>query len=56
MSSSLPLFAGVEGELVVLYGAGTPRPLVEAAIADAEMLGFQTVRSASLPQPQAAVA
>ncbi|MEO6013358.1 MAG: GumC family protein [Devosia sp.] len=56
INTSLPVFAGLHGRLVMVRQAGTPDALVEAVSADAATLGFDTVEAVLLPEPQSAVA
>ncbi len=56
INTSLPVFAGVRGRLVIVRQASTPEALVEAVSADAASIGFETVESVVVPEPQSAVA
>jgi uncharacterized protein involved in exopolysaccharide biosynthesis len=56
MGSSLPVFSGVEGKLVLVRRPGTPEAAVETAAADARAIGFETVQAIAVPEPEAAVA
>ena len=56
LNSTLPLFAGAGARLAIVRQPATPEGLVEAVAADAEALGFATVKSVMVPESQAAVA
>ncbi len=56
LNSTLPLFGGAHGRLVIVRQPSTPEGLVEAVTADAASLGFTTVSSVVAPESQAAVA
>jgi hypothetical protein len=56
LNSSLPVFAGLPARLVMVRQDGTPAALVEAVSADAASIGFGTVDSVLVPEPQSAVA
>lgn len=56
MGSSLPLFAGIRARLVVVQRDNTPAELVDAALGDAERLGFDTAQSILVPERQVEVA
>ncbi|HWA18520.1 MAG TPA: GumC family protein [Devosia sp.] len=56
MGSSLPVFAGVNGRVVLVRDAATSETIVEGAVADAGMLGFEAAQAVGVPEPQAAVA
>ncbi len=56
LNSSLPLFAGAHGRLVMVRQATTPEALVEAVSADAAALGFDAVQAVAVPERQTAVA
>jgi uncharacterized protein involved in exopolysaccharide biosynthesis len=55
MGSSLPVFAGVKGRLVLVRQPATPEPAMEAAVAEAGAIGFDA-HAVAVPEPQAAVA
>jgi hypothetical protein len=56
LNSSLPIFAGVHGRLAMVRQNATPDVLVDAVSADAATLGFDSVESVLVPEPQSAVA
>ncbi len=56
LNSSLPLFAGSGGRLVMVRQPATPDVLVDAVCADAATLGFDAVQSVMVPELQTAVA
>ncbi|MEP7241060.1 MAG: GumC family protein [Devosia sp.] len=56
VSSSLSLFAGCGGRLVLVRRRGTPRALADAVAADAASLGFELVETVMAPEPETAVA
>jgi uncharacterized protein involved in exopolysaccharide biosynthesis len=56
LGSSLPLFAGVEGRLVVVRQSDTPEAMLETALADIAALGFEIVQRITVPEPESAVA
>ena len=56
LNSSLPLFAGAGGRLLMVRQADTPEALVAALTADADALGFDAVQTVSVPEPETAVA
>jgi polysaccharide biosynthesis transport protein len=56
LNTSLPVFAGLHGRLVMVQQAATPAALVEAVMADAASIGFDSVESVMVPEPQSAVA
>jgi len=56
LNSSLPVFAGARGRLVMVARPETPPALVEAVSADAGSLGFELVQSVIVPERQSEVA
>ena len=56
INSTLPLFAGARGRLVMVRQARTPQGVVDTLSADAASLGFETVDSVIVPEPEVAVA
>ena len=56
LGSSLPVFAGVPGRLVMVRQNGTPASLVDAVSADAAALGFDVAPSIVVSERQSEVA
>jgi hypothetical protein len=56
LNSNLPMFAGLQGRLVLVRGADTPSSLVDAVSADAAPLGFELTQSVAVPEAQPEVA
>ncbi|MBI4922785.1 MAG: GumC family protein [Devosia nanyangense] len=56
LNSSLPVFAGVRGRLVMVRQNATPAVLVDAVTADAAALGFEVAPSVLVPERQSEVA
>lgn len=56
LGSSLPVFAGVKGRLVLVRPSGMPALDIEGAAAEAEALGFEVTQAVAVPQPESAVA
>jgi hypothetical protein len=56
LNSSLPVFAGVRGRLVMVRQNATPAVLVDAVTADAAALGFEVAPSVVVPERQSEVA
>jgi hypothetical protein len=56
LNSSLPIFAGLHGRLAMVRQNATPAVLVDAVSADAATLGFDSIESVMVPEPQSAVA
>lgn len=56
LNSTLPLFAGAAGRVVMVRRAGTPGASVEAIVAEAAALGFDSVQSVAVPERETAVA
>ncbi|MEQ1770354.1 MAG: GumC family protein [Devosia sp.] len=56
LGSSLPVFAGVKGRLVLVKQRATPELATEAASADAGALGFEVAQAIAVPELQTAVA
>jgi hypothetical protein len=56
LTSSLPIFAGVEGRLVLVRRDTTPASLIQAMAADAESLGFALSPGVMVPEAQSEVA
>ncbi|MEQ1901637.1 MAG: GumC family protein [Devosia sp.] len=56
LGSSLPVFAGVKGRLVLVRPSGMPALDIEGAAAEAEALGFEVAQAVAVPQPESAVA
>ena len=56
LSSNLPVFAGIDGRLVLVRRSSTPASLVEAMAADAASLGFVVSPGVMVPEAQSEVA
>ncbi|MEO6395078.1 MAG: GumC family protein [Devosia sp.] len=56
MGSSLPVFAGVKGRLVMVRQPAMPLAATEAALAEVGPLGFEITQAVSVPDYQTAVA
>jgi hypothetical protein len=56
LGSSLPVFAGTAGRLVMVRRAGTPNSLLEGVAADAAGLGFELTQAVTVPEAQSEVA
>lgn len=56
LNSNLPMFAGLQGRLVLVRSADTPASLVDAVSADAAPLGFEVTQSVAVPEAQPEVA
>lgn len=56
INSSLPVFAGAGGRLVLVRQPATPNALVDGVVADAETLGFDLVQAVAVRERQPEVA
>ena len=56
LNSSLPVFAGVKGRLIMVRQNATPAAQVDAVTADAASLGFEVAPSVMVPERQSEVA
>ena len=56
LNSNLPMFAGLQGRLVLVRSPDTPASLVDAVSADAAPLGFEVTQSVAVPEAQPEVA
>jgi hypothetical protein len=56
MNSTLPLFAGAPGRVVMVRRAGTATTTIDAVSAEAAALGFESVQSVAVPERETAVA
>ena len=56
LSSNLPVFAGIDGRLVLVRRSSTPASLVEAMAADAASLGFVVSPGVMVPEARSEVA
>jgi succinoglycan biosynthesis transport protein ExoP len=56
LNSSLPLFSGTAGRLLLVGRAETDATLLDAAAVDAESLGFDVVQAIAMPELESAAA
>src|SRR3569623_3440525 len=56
LNSNLPMFAGLQGRLVLVRSADTPASLVDAVSADAAPHGIEVTQSVAVPETQREVA